>query len=195
MKRWSALLALLMAVPATAIGQQMEQVSDEMEGGSHGELHAVIEQASTEWVEAFNAGDVDALMAMYAEGAHSLAPNVPVAKGRDAIRSNLESWFADGAPVEMSSEVWEVHEAGDKVIEIGGYTVTGPDGEHLDHGKYLNVLASVDGEWKVLREIWNSSMAPPSADAVHEEMHDRMHGADEHEGDMEYGEEDEDDDR
>ncbi len=43
-------------------------------------------------------------------------------------------------------------------VEIGTYANTGPGGEHVDHGKYLAVWMKIDGSWKLVRDIFNSSM-------------------------------------
>ena len=48
--------------------------------------------------------------------------------------------------------------AGDMVIETGGWTATDPAGTHLDHGNYLAVWKKTDHGWKMVRDIWNSSM-------------------------------------
>jgi hypothetical protein len=43
--------------------------------------------------------------------------------------------------------------------------MTAPDGSHADHGSYMAAWRQVDGEWKISRDIWNSSM-PHSGDGM-----------------------------
>jgi ketosteroid isomerase-like protein len=35
---------------------------------------------------------------------------------------------------------------------------TAADGSHADHGKFIAVWKNVDGEWKIVHDIFNSSM-------------------------------------
>jgi hypothetical protein len=52
----------------------------------------------------------------------------------------------------------EVFGGGDFAIEVGSYTVTGANGEHVDHGMFMTVHKKVGGDWKIYRDTWNSSM-------------------------------------
>ena len=46
----------------------------------------------------------------------------------------------------------------DHAIDVGSFVETAADGSHKDHGKYVAIWAKVDGSWKMVRDIWNSSM-------------------------------------
>lgn len=52
----------------------------------------------------------------------------------------------------------EVQVLGDMAVEVGSYVATGADGSHADHGKYIAVWKNVGGEWKIVQDIFNSSM-------------------------------------
>ena len=37
--------------------------------------------------------------------------------------------------------------------------MTGADGSHVDHGKYMVAWVHTEDGWKMTHDIWNSSMA------------------------------------
>lgn len=146
------LTAALLLTPATAFAQEM--ANDDQ---------AAIAAANQRWASAFNAGDAAALAALYTEDATLMAPGGEPATGRDAIQAALQAGI-DAAPgTEVGLETVSLEEAGDVLVEVGRYVMTGPDGGHADHGPYLAVWREVDGEWKLRFDIWNSSMPPHGA--------------------------------
>ena len=44
------------------------------------------------------------------------------------------------------------------LAETAHYEMYGADNKLLDKGKYVVVWKPVNGEWKLYRDIWNSSM-------------------------------------
>ena len=58
-------------------------------------------------------------------------------------------------------ELVEVEGHGDTAIEVGKYTLSGEAGQVLDTGKYIVILKQADGQWKLHREIFNSSRPAP----------------------------------
>jgi hypothetical protein len=44
-------------------------------------------------------------------------------------------------------------------IEIGRYSLLGANETLMDHGKYLVVWKRFDAQWKLHRDIWNTSVA------------------------------------
>jgi len=58
-------------------------------------------------------------------------------------------------------EIIEVEGHGDTAIEVGKYTLSGEAGQVLDRGKYIIIFKQVDGQWKLHRDIFNSSMPAP----------------------------------
>jgi ketosteroid isomerase-like protein len=54
----------------------------------------------------------------------------------------------------------EVEQIGTTAIEVGSYTLSGADGAALDKGKYLVVWKKEGKEWKLFRDIFNTSQAP-----------------------------------
>lgn len=70
-----------------------------------------------------------------------------------------------GAPAGLKLTTSSVWGDADLVVEEGGYEMTDKSGTHIDHGKYIVLWKEENGQWKLYRDIWNSSMpmAPPPA--------------------------------
>ncbi|MEJ2313110.1 MAG: SgcJ/EcaC family oxidoreductase [Gemmatimonadales bacterium] len=140
------LCAALLAFPAAVLGQ---------EGGAQ----AAIEAGAVAWAEAWNAGDAAALAAMYADEAVVMAPGAEAMQGQEAILGGFGAALDMSGGSQMAITPDEIIPVGDDhAIETGTFVETGADGSHKDHGKYLAVWANVDGSWKIVRDIWNSSM-------------------------------------
>lgn len=126
---------------------------------------AIIRQSAPAWAAAYNAGDADALAAMYWDDAVLQPPGAPSATGRAAIREFLA---ADSAAVKAAGLTMNIPEAGavdvsgDLAYEAGTYSVTDATGTTVDTGKYLGVFLRRDGQWLYIRDTWNSDMPPPS---------------------------------
>jgi uncharacterized protein (TIGR02246 family) len=119
---------------------------------------AGVTAGSQAWEAGWNAGDAAAIAALYAEDAVIMPPGSEMVKGREAIQAFWQAAI-EAAPGETSTlETLEVHSHGDMAVEIGTYANTGPGGEHVDHGKYVAVWMKIDGSWKLVRDIFNSSM-------------------------------------
>ena len=118
---------------------------------------AGIAETNEAFEQAVAAGDVDALAALYTPNAMLMAPNAPVAQGQDAIRSAFEGMLAEVGTLDLTSN--EIEAFGDTAFEVGGYVLEGPDGAHLDHGKYIVIWKRTPDGWKLHRDIFNSDMA------------------------------------
>ena len=165
MKKWQIALVALLAMPASALAQEMEgqeMAHDEMGHEEHmamvEEVTAAIEAAGAEFLEAFNAGDAEAASATYTEDAVVLPPGKEAVEGRAAIQEAMAADLAEMEGMVMSFETTEVQAAHGHALEVGGYTVEGADGTHVDHGKYIVIWKNTDDGWKMSRDIWNSSM-------------------------------------
>jgi ketosteroid isomerase-like protein len=54
-------------------------------------------------------------------------------------------------------ETVEAEGHGNTVNEVGKYTLQGAGDEVLDTGKYVVIWQQEAGQWKIHRDIWNSS--------------------------------------
>lgn len=163
MKKWLIALTALLVLPATALAQEMEMEGhDEMAHERHEamveEVTAAVEAASAAFAEAFSAGDAEAVAALYTEDGVILPPGSDAVEGRAAIQEAMAAEMAAMGDAVMTFETHEVQAAHGHALEVGGYTLEGADGTHLDHGKFIAIWKNTDDGWKMTRDIWNSSM-------------------------------------
>jgi len=118
------------------------------------------------WTEAFNAGDLDALMGIYAEDARILPPQAAMLQGRDAIRPVFSGMIDAGLKLELGTV--EAVVAADVGHKVGTFTMFGPDGSVIDQGKFIEVWKQVGGDWMIANDIFNSDMPAPSMMITHE---------------------------
>lgn len=129
---------------------------------------ATIRQSAPAWAAAYNAGDADAIAAMYWEEATLQPPGAPAATGNAAIRGFIAGDIAATKAAGLTMNIPEagaVDVSGDLAYEAGTYTVTDASGATVDVGKYLGVMQKKDGKWLYIRDTWNSDNAPAPAAA------------------------------
>jgi ketosteroid isomerase-like protein len=119
------------------------------------------------WLASYNSGDVETIVAMYADDAILMAPGYPAAVGRDAIRELLttDSAAARAAGVTLNAvDNDTVGASGDLAWHSGSYTANDATGMAVDSGNYLEVQQNIDGKWLIIRDIYNSDRpkAPPA---------------------------------
>ena len=118
-----------------------------------------VRAAGSDFESAVNAGDLDAMMALYSEDAVVLPPDAQMAEGRDAVR---EFWQgAVDADLNIDLEPVDITVLDDTAYEVGTFegTVMMDGAETPMNGKFMVVWKQVDGNWVMHRDIWN--MTPP----------------------------------
>ena len=126
---------------------------------------ATIRESNRTWSKAYNAGDVDGLVALHAEDAVVSAPGAPAARGHAAIRELFVKDIAASAKAGITLNIGAVSDvgvSGDLGWEWGTFTATDKSGTTVDAGKYVTVFARKNGKWLIIRDIWNSDMPPPA---------------------------------
>ena len=113
---------------------------------------------SSEWSAAFNRGDADALARLYAQDAVLMAPGAEPVEGRDGIRRALTEFIEAGLQLQL--EIKDVMSQGYLAVVTGKFVMTSAEGDHVDHGPYVEVWWNKDGAWHMHKDIFNSSMAP-----------------------------------
>ena len=119
-----------------------------------------VRDLSARWLRAVATRDAERVASFYADDGAFLVPNVPLARGRDAVRAVWAQLLA--APnLELAwvpSSV-EVARSGDVAWEMGSYRMgmDGPVGRIEDDGKYVVVWRKTGAEWHVAADIFNSS--------------------------------------
>ena len=122
------------------------------------------------FIPAFNTGDVETVVAMYAPDAEVLAPGNPRAIGHDAIRALVTKLSgemqAGGVAIELNDDD-KAAASGDLGWHSGSYVVKDTAGAVVDSGNYVAVMQrQADGKWLMIRDTWNSDRPPPAPPAA-----------------------------
>ena len=130
---------------------------------------SAIREISPAWGAAYNAGDADAVAALYAEDAVVQPPGAPSAAGRAAIRDFIAGDSAASKAAGLTMNIaggTTVGISGDLAYEAGTISVTDASGATVDAGKFLSVFQKKDGKWLLIRDTWNSDNAAAPAPAA-----------------------------
>jgi uncharacterized protein (TIGR02246 family) len=127
--------------------------------GTH-ELRDQIAAANRVFMEAFGRGDAAGLAALYTEDGQLLPPNAGFMTGKDAIQAFWQGAMDMGIKG-AKLEIVEVDDHGETATEVSKYTLSGEEGQVLDEGKYIVIWKQVAGQWKLHRDIFNSSRPAP----------------------------------
>lgn len=119
------------------------------------------------WADQYNAGNADAVADLYWEDASYMEPGAPARVGREAIREAIAAGIeaAKAGGLTNTNENGPVQIAGNIAWQEGTFRVTDASGATIDAGKYLSVLEKRNGNWRLLRDMWNSDGVPPAAPA------------------------------
>ena len=129
---------------------------------------AKLKAAEVQWFDMYNKGDADGIANLYADDAIVLAAGAPAAVGKAAIRTFIAADIAGAKAAGITDNGGELNGSGvsgDLGWVSGAYSLTNAAGATVDHGKYTTVFQRTNGEWKIIRDTWNSDMAPPAAAA------------------------------
>jgi ketosteroid isomerase-like protein len=122
----------------------------------HAQYPGQLLKLDADWEAAFNAGDWDAVAALYTEDAVRYPPDMPPIEGRAAIRADL----AQSAGLQISVSVLGGM-LGDEVgVNWGTYEITGSyEGQAvLERGRYMSAIKKMpDGSVKVYRDMWHKA--------------------------------------
>ena len=126
-----------------------------------GAVREAIVAADKVFVATFDAGDAAGVAALYTEEGQLLPPNADFMIGREAIQAFWQGAM-DAGIASAKIEILEVEGHGDTAIEVSKYALYAQDGAELDAGKFIVVWKHVEGEWKLHRDIFNSSKPAPA---------------------------------
>ena len=129
-------------------------------GAQEAAVRAAVEAGNKKFSAAAAAKDAAALAALYTTDAEALPPNGEVVKGRPAIQAMWKGVLDSGVTgVDLATT--EVEAQGPLAFEVGTYVIKVKDGAVADRGKYVVVWKKVGGQWRLHRDIWNTSQPPP----------------------------------
>jgi ketosteroid isomerase-like protein len=113
------------------------------------------------WEKEYNAGNLAVVQAMYATDGCRMPPNQEAVHGSEAILAQLKAGKERGF-AKVKIVVTAAESSGDLGYGMGTYEITGADGSHMDHGKWMNVSKKANGTWKTQCDIFNSDMPMPA---------------------------------
>jgi ketosteroid isomerase-like protein len=113
------------------------------------------------WEKEYNADNLAGVVALYASDGCRMPPNQEAVHGSDAILAQLKVGKDRGA-AKVKIAVTSAESSGDLSYGMGTYVITGPDGAHVDHGKWMLVSKKMNGTWKTQCDIFNSDMPMPA---------------------------------
>jgi len=118
--------------------------------------YAALDAPRQEWADAFNSGDAATIAAMHSADAQIMPPNGSIIEGREAIQAFWQGFIDTGVKGSLTSI--EITVDGDMGYKVGTFRILDPEGDELDHGKFLEIWRYMDGKWQFHRDMWNSSV-------------------------------------
>lgn len=125
---------------------------------------ATIRRIGDDWARHWNAGELDGVVAAYAEDAVYLPPHHEAVHGRDSIREYLKAPLSHGVS-DLAFEVTYIKQQGPIAWDVGTYRMTIPQSDGTkkeDHGKYLTVWRRVGKNWLIAADAWSSDLPASS---------------------------------
>jgi len=128
---------------------------------------AAIQALTEAWLEAVEAGDVAAILALYTDDIVRMPPDAPAYRGKQAVEQAFRGLFEQLSvggtwPVEGTEEIvvadgWAFH-LSEYILRISPKA----GGEAIEErGKIIVICQQQpDGSWKLAREIWNRNSPP-----------------------------------
>jgi uncharacterized protein (TIGR02246 family) len=120
-------------------------------------IREAISAANEDFMSAFKSGDAAGLATLYTEDGQVLPPNSDFVTGQEAIQLFWQAVMDMGIK-EAKLDIVEVERAGDSAVEVSNFTLYGGEGQVMDKGKYMVIWHKEGNQWKLHRDIFNSSM-------------------------------------
>ena len=117
-----------------------------------------IRSANQNFEKKFADGDAQGMASLYTGDGVLLPPGAGLQKGKTAIQNFWQAVMDMGIKT-ARLETLEAEQEGETAIEMGQYELGGADGERMDQGKYIVVWKREAGEWKLHKDIWNTSLS------------------------------------
>ena len=124
-----------------------------------------ITEANNRFMVAFNSGDAELLAGNYSDDGKLLPPNGDEIVGKENIRDFWQGAMDMGISKAELVTV-EATGYGNTAVEEGRYTLYAADDSEIDHGKYIVIWYKDMGQWKLRKDIWNTSNPPATARAA-----------------------------
>lgn len=134
------------------------------------EAGAGFRPTGAEFARAYNAGDAEALAAMYADDAVLMPPDKPAVSGHAAILAfaREDTAGAKQAGLKLEIDAGASGSSGNLGWHSGAFRLKAADGNTAATGKYVEVWERRAGKWVMIRDAWNmdAPMAPATPPAA-----------------------------
>jgi uncharacterized protein (TIGR02246 family) len=107
-------------------------------------------------------GDAAAIASYYTADAQLLPAGSEPVKSAAAIQKFWQGALGSGVGA-VALKTLEVYGHGSTASEVGQYEMLDKSGKSIDHGKYIVIWRRDGGHWKLHRDIYTTSVAPPKA--------------------------------
>jgi uncharacterized protein (TIGR02246 family) len=153
-----ALAALLLAGCGGGKPATVDKAADE----------AAIRQVLADVGRHFDAGDYDAMLALYTDDVIVSAPGMPDTIGKEAWRKGIETTLPQGVKMKLRFDTQEIEIGGDLAYERGTFVVEVLDAagaaQPVSGGRHIHMFKrQADGSWKGWRLMENSADPTPAA--------------------------------
>ena len=122
------------------------------------DLQEEIRSANNDFEKNFANGDARGMASLYTTDGVLLPPGAGIQEGSSAIENFWQMAMNMGIK-QAHLKTLEVEQEGDTAIEMGQYELSGAEGQRIDQGKYIVIWKNEAGQWKLHRDIWNTSLS------------------------------------
>ncbi|BAY30042.1 hypothetical protein NIES2107_18860 [Nostoc carneum NIES-2107] len=120
-------------------------------------IRDAIVAANKNFMQTFAGGDAASLANLYTQDAQIFPTHSDLIGTRQGIEQFWEAIFRLNIS-QATLETQEVESHGNTAIEVGKYSLSDRNGQMVDTGKYIVVWKQEDGQWRLHRDMWNSSL-------------------------------------
>jgi len=116
-----------------------------------------IDEANKNFMAHFGNHDATNLAGLYTDNGQVMAASAPIIEGQTDIANFWQSVF-DAGIATATLETVELDGSDTLLTEVGRYTLETVDGSQADEGSYIVIWHNIDGQWKLHRDMFNSSI-------------------------------------
>ncbi|MBX0333389.1 DUF4440 domain-containing protein [Pontibacter sp. HSC-14F20] len=117
-----------------------------------------IRSANEKFMRAFSNGNAAGIANLYTDEGMLLPTGMEMIKGKQGIQEFWQGAMDMGIK-NVRLETLEVQPCENTAIEMGNYTLRGEGDSLIDRGKYMVIWQKKHHNWKLDKDIWNSSVS------------------------------------
>ena len=127
------------------------------------EAKAEIREKTIQFTAAHISKDTAFLNDIFTAGATIYPPNAEAVTGLAAIAQLNWDWVNYGIH-EFDEVSGKIYGNGEYIIDEGTYFLRYGEEDITDQGKYINIWKKDNGEWRIISNIWNTSLPVQTSD-------------------------------